>query len=347
MEEFDKIWNFENLYQAHRTARLGKRHTKEVIEFELELGKNLSILSEQLRTKTYKIGGYYDFYVYDPKMRKIHALHYRDRVVQHCLCDEVLAPILYKKLIYDNAACRIEKGTHFALARVSKFLHQYHNKYGSKGYFLKYDIRKFFDNIDHDVLKDKLAKVIEDKDVLWLLFVIIDSFELMRNKGLPMGNQTSQWFAIYYMDSLDRFIKEHLRIKYYSRYMDDAVLLHHDREYLKYCLEEMSYHLERKLNLEFNQKTQIFPIKNGVDYLGFHTYLSQTGKIIRKVRRRTKRNYKKKLDYLEYAYAKNMVSLLEVKQVISSYNAHLSHGHTFRLRKKLLDDFCLRSFGEE
>lgn len=147
------------------------------------------------------------------------------------MCDEVLAPILDKKLIYDNSACRIGKGTHFAIGRVSKFLHDFYKKNGANGYFLKCDIRKFFDNIDHEVLRRKLATVIEDKQVLSLLYQIIDSFEVTSGKGLPLGNQTSQWFAIFYLDGFDRLIKEKLKIKYYSRYMDDYVLIHHDKDW--------------------------------------------------------------------------------------------------------------------
>lgn len=201
MTDYEKIYDFQNLYKAHTVARRSKRDTREVIEFEMNLGDNLTTLSDALKNGSYKMQDYYSFAIYDPKYRMIHALHYRDRVVQHCLCDEVLAPILDKKLIYDNAACRIGKGTHFAIGRVSKFLDDFYHRYKVEGYFLKCDIRKFFDNIDHAVLKQKLSKVIEDERVLLLLYQIIDSFEVTHDRGLPLGNQTSQWFAIYYLDT--------------------------------------------------------------------------------------------------------------------------------------------------
>ena len=162
MADYERICDFQNLYKAHTVARRSKRNTREVIEFEMNLAENLTLLSDALKSGTYQMQSYYSFAIFDPKYRMIHALHYRDRVVRHCLCDEVLAPILDKKLIYDNAACRIEKGTHFAIKRVSSFLHSFYNKKGPNGYFLKCDIRKFFDNIDHEVLKYKLSKVISD-----------------------------------------------------------------------------------------------------------------------------------------------------------------------------------------
>ena len=342
MSEYEKIYNFQNLYKAHKAARLGKRSTREVIDFEMELAKNLSQISDALKNHSYEMAGYYSFMVHDPKDRVIHALHYRDRVVQHCLCDEVLAPTLDKKLIYDNAACRIGKGTHFAMNRVNGFLREFYKEHGTSGYFLKCDIKKFFNSIDHDVLKSKLRKVFDDEEVLALLYQIIDSYECTPGKGLPLGNQTSQWFAIYYLDGFDRLIKEKLHIKYYSRYMDDCLLIHDNKNYLKYCQKEMEDYLNNVLQLEFNQKTQIFPIKNGADYLGFHFYLTDTGKVIRKVRQQTKYKYKRKLKHMQQKYAAGEMQLEDIKQVLSSYQAHLSYGHTYKLRKKTLSKFVLR-----
>ena len=341
MTEYEKIWSFQNLYRANKAARLGKRDTKEVIEFELRLAENLTRLSDSLRSHSYQLSGYYSFYVHDPKERKIHALHYVDRVVQHCLCDEVLAPLLDKRLIYDNAACRIGKGTHFAIERTSGFLREFYRRSGIDGWILKCDIRKFFDSIDHNILKEKLKKVITDEDVLWLLFLIIDSFSVSPGKGLPMGNQTSQWFAVFYLDGFDRLIKEKLQIRYYSRYMDDAVLICQSREYLKSCLKELSMYLESSLLLQFNGKTQIFPVRNGVDYLGWHLYLTESGKVIRKVRRNTKEKFRRKLKYFEYAYPRNLIELEKIEQVLNSYYAHLAHGHTDKLERQLLRDFKL------
>lgn len=160
-------------------------------------------------------------------------------------------------------------------------------------------------------------------------------------KGLPLGNQTSQWFAIYYLDEMDRLIKEKLHIKYYSRYMDDCVLIHHDKEYLRYCLEQMKLCAE-KLKIDFNEKTVIFPLKNGADYLGWHIYLAENGKIIRKVRQQTKYKYKRKLKYFQKAYEDGAVNLEEIHQVIASYHAHMSYGHTYQLRKKIMSEFVLQ-----
>lgn len=173
-----------------------------------------------------------------------------------------------------------------------------------------------------------------------LLFQIIDSFEATPGKGLPLGNQTSQWFAIYYLDGFDRLIKENLHIRYYSRYMDDCVLIHPDKEYLRYCLKQMEG-CAKSLKIEFNEKTEIFPIKNGVEYLGWHIYLTETGKVIRKVKQQTKYKYKRKLKHFQKAYMNNFIDLPEINQVLSSYRAHMAYGHTYRLQEKVLHDFVL------
>lgn len=341
MSDFEKLYDFMNLYKAHIAARRGKRSNREVIEFEMDLASQLTKISNEIASQRYRLSGYYQFLVHDPKTRVIHALHYRDRIVQHCLCDEVLAPLLDRRLIYDNAACRQNKGTHFALNRVNHFLHEYYRQYGTEGYFLKYDIRKYFEYIDHEILKNKLARVICDEKVLALLYVIIDSYEVTPGKGLPLGNQTSQWFALYYMDDLDRLIKEKLRIKYYSRYMDDGLLIAHSKEELRQCLVMMTEYVERELLLHFNQKTQIFPVRNGVDYLGFHIYITENGKVIRKVKQSTKKKYKRKLKYMKHEYESGRMTLEEIRPSIVSYHAHLSHGNTYHLRTKAMQKFVL------
>ena len=338
---YSAIFTFENLYNAHLAARLGKRRTPEEIAFELDFSRNIMRLSDELKKRTYRPAPYYSFYVHDPKKRKIHALHYADRVVQHCLCDNILRPLFECRLIYDNAACRIAKGTHFALMRVSGFMSEFYRKNGDGGWFLKCDISKFFDSIDHRILKNLLAKAVKDTDILALLYRIIDGYHSSPGKGLPLGNQTSQWFAMYYLDSFDRIIKEKFRIKYYSRYMDDCVLISHDKSKLKYMLEYLSKWLWDSRRLKFNAKTQIISLKNGTDYLGFHIYVGKNGRIIRKVRQRTSKKFAKKLKMLKNGYNQGKISVDEIKQVINSYSAHLSHGSCKSLMQKRLSDFVI------
>ena len=339
---FDSLWNFQNLYRAHRKARLGKRHKREVILFEKNLAMNLTSLSRSIRDGSYRMSGYYHFYVYEPKKRNISALHYRDRVVQHCLCDELLGPLLEKRLIYDNAACRTGKGLSFALKRLTGFLTDHYRHHGNQGYFLRCDIRKYFDSVDHEILKEKLRRITADERLLSFLDCIIDSYETAPGKGLPMGNQTSQWFSVYYLDSFDRLIKEEFQVKHYLRYMDDCVLIHHDREFLQRLKDTLAAFLEVRLKLSFNAKTQSFPVKNGVDFLGFNFRLSNTGKVVRRLRPQVKRKFRRRLKECMKFYASGLISATDALATVNSYNAHLKQGHTGRLRCLAFSGFVLR-----
>ena len=277
--------------------------------------------------------------IYDPKEREIQALSFADRVFQHLLCDNILMPYLEPRLIYDNAACREGKGTHFALNRLEKFMREHYKKYGAEGYILKFDIRKYFNSIDHVVLKNKL-KGFPDEEVKQLLYHIIDSFEYSEGRGLPMGNQSSQWFALYYLDRLDRLIKEKLKVKYYVIYMDDGVLLASSKKELQEALRQMK-ELIYEDRLEFNEKTQIFPLSQGVDFLGWHLYLTDTGKVIKRLRTSNKKRFKKRMKCYQKRYAANNISFDEITRSVRSYNGHLQYGHTWKLRKHIYNHLVL------
>jgi retron-type reverse transcriptase len=328
---YGELCSFENLYKAHRAARRGKRHKREVIEFEMNLAENICRLQSELQARSYKQRGYYHFMVYEPKARSIYAPYYIDRVVQHCLCDNILAPALERRLVHDNAACRAGKGTHFAIGRLSRFLTDHYRKHGAGGYFLKCDIRKYFDNIDHAVLLQKLARTFRDPDVLALFRSIIDSYEKTPGKGLPLGNQCSQWFALYYLDSLDRLVKERLRVRHYTRYMDDFILLHESKDVLRECLVAIRAHCGA-LGLGLNEKTQIFPIRNGVHYLGWRHCLTGTGKVVRKLLAPSKQRLRRRMRGLQAGYAGGRLEWADVKRSIASTDGHLRHGNAWRLR---------------
>jgi hypothetical protein len=330
---FPKIYEFEHLYRAHRLARRAKRSKEEVVRFELDLNRNLIDLRQQLLDRTYQPGPYREFTVYEPKERIIMSLPYRDRVVQHSLCDQILGPWLNRQLIYDNCASRPGKGTHFGLYRLSRFMKEFYHVRGTEGYILKADISKFFYRIRHDRLKAMLYPGIADPDLKWLLDTIIDSTP--GNVGIPIGNMMSQWFAIFFLNQMDRMIKEKLHIRWYSRYMDDFVLIHESKSYLQECLVQIREHLAY-LGLELNNKTQIFPLRNGVDYLGFHTYLTEDGHVIRKLRDSSKKRMKRKIRAFKRKFANNEITFEDIKRSMQSWLAHASHGHTYQLRQRMI-----------
>ena len=343
LTDYEKICDFQNLYKAHLRARKCKRKKPEVVRFEMNLAENLARMSADLKNHCYQMKGYYHFTIYEPKERAIFAAYYRDRVLLHCVCDEVIAPLIGPRLIYDNAACQPGKGTHFALDRFTGFLREHYRMYGKEGYVLKCDIRKYFSNIDHKVLKDRLTKLVKDSDVRELIFHYIDSYETegKPGKGLPLGNQSSQWFAIYYLDPLDRLVKEKLRVKHYIRYMDDCLLIHPDKDFLQECLRQIRALVQDVLHLELNEKTQIYSLHKGVEFLGWRFYLSDTGKVVRKLKPQSKTRLKRRLKKLQKDYAEEVIGLQDVNAVLASYKGHLMHGDTFRLRTRLYQEFVL------
>ncbi len=180
--QYEEMASYENLYRAWKLARRGKSADHEVQKFALEASARLWKLHDSLEKRQYQPMGYYHFTVYEPKKREIYAPYFEDRVVQHSLCDNVLRPWMEARLIYDCAACRIGKGTHFAMDRLSGFLREFYREHGIKGYVLKCDIRKYFDNVDHDILKKRLSKF-PDKEVLHLLHQFIDAHGSEEGKG--------------------------------------------------------------------------------------------------------------------------------------------------------------------
>ncbi len=347
MDNYSKIYDFENLYKAYLKARRGKRKKITVAKFESNALEAICLLSKMLELKTYTQSQYKTFKVYEPKERTVMTNSFKDKVVQHSLCDNILEPIFERSFILDNYASQTGKGTHFGLNRLEKFMRSYYFKRkakdldGADGWVLKCDIKKYFYSIDHDVLKQKVRRYIKDENTLWLVDMIIDSTP---SPGIPIGNQTSQWFAVMYLSGLDHFIKERLKIKMYGRYMDDFYLIHEDKEYLKYCLLEIKKYLQ-PLNLELNNKTNIFPLKNGIDFLGFHTYLTDNGKVIRKVRRKSKNNVKRKLKKFRKMLDEDKITLFQVEQSYQSWRGHASKGNTYHLINDM-DNFFKNLFKE-
>ena len=326
---YDELTDFVHLYKSHKIARCNKRHKYDVIRFENDLFFNLCKLERELKLNKYKIGGYRTFFVYEPKKREIQALGYKDRIVQHTLCDNFLIPFYKHKLILCNCACQENKGTYFARQKLKSFLVEYLKKYGKNGYVLKCDIKKYFANINHNILKNMLNKDIKDKKIFNLMNIIIDSYNFDAKKGLPIGNQVSQLMGVVYMDKIDRLIKEKLQIKYYIRYMDDLVLMHHDKEYLKFCLKQVEEKL-KELDLVLNNKTQIINICKGMEFLGGKYYILKSGKVIIKIKKQTVckiKNSQKVLCKLKQKGLVNVEYLLSniggIKGHFKGYNANM------------------------
>lgn len=347
---FDEMCEFDVLYQAFRAARRGKRSKYSEAQYEANVLQLTERLSYILRTQKYRPSKFETFYVYEPKKRLVQAPAFVDKVVQHALVDNILYEAITRSFIQDNYASQLYKGTHYGLSRLRKAMLSYFRSRKGRdeekrrkdglpmrpmsewdyadGWVLKCDVRHFFASIDHDLVKQKLRKKVVDDQVYELMCTYIDSTD-----GLPLGYQTSQLLALLYLDEFDHFVKEQLRVKYYGRYMDDFFLIHEDKEYLKFCRKEIETYMS-SLKLELNDKTAIFPLKNGIDFLGFHTYLTETGKVVMKLRRSSIQRMNARLKKWAKAYPKGEVSKEEIIVSFKAWNAHAAHGNTYTLRMR-------------
>ena len=256
-----------------------------------------------LNSKTYEVGKYNVFTIYDPKQRRIVSQNLQDKVINHLVARHILYPSILPCLIDQNVASRKGMGTHKGLEYAKEYNRKCKIKYKDY-YILKCDISKFFASIDKEILKEKLKRKIKDKDAIDIVFKIIDSEE----NGLCIGTMTSQALAIFYLNDLDHYIKEVLKIKYYVRYQDDFLLFNESKEYLKYCFEKIKDFLEKE-HLKLNGKSRIYKNTNNFIFLG----RNNKGKYARY------RNIKRKIKYRRYLYNCNKINLMQYINTIECY----------------------------
>jgi len=325
---YPNVYSFESLYEGYLRARKGKRYRPEVLRFTKCLEENLIHLQNELIWKMYKTGRYREFYVYEPKQRTIAALPFRDRVVQHSLV-AAIEPLWERQFIFDSYACRIGKGTHAGVDRAQFFLRRQRHRSGLV-YVLKCDINKYFASINHKVLKQLLRRRITCPDTLWLLDEIVDSTP---DPGIPIGNLTSQLFANIYLHELDEFVKYGLKEPTYMRYMDDFIVVHHDKSYLQGLRQKIETFLNEHLSLITNGKTQIFPVSatrgRALDFLGYKIWPTH-----RRLRKDSVRRMRQKLRL----FRKNKISQEEFQRSLNAWLSHAGHADTHNLQNKLLKE---------
>jgi retron-type reverse transcriptase len=269
----ERVYDFENLYQAAYTATEDKKYKPASLRFFQNLEENLIELQNELIWKTYRLGDYHNFQVKDPKPRDISALPFRDRVVQIALCN-IIEPLFDTRFIYDTYACRIGKGTVAAANRVSYFL----GKPDATKY-LKLDVSKYFRSINIEKLENIIiTRYTDDKDVLWLIDLILRHD--YHNDGIKIGNRFSQLAANAYLAEIDFFAKVKNQLPYYVRYMDDIVILSNSKKKLHIIRMKIEKYINEVLGLKLNDKTKIDNCKNGIDFVGYRIF--PKNKIIKK-----------------------------------------------------------------
>lgn len=306
---YDEVFSYENLYKAYKHCIKNVRWKTETQRFIMSDNARLRKIYNELHDGTYKSNKFKEFDIVERgKPRHISAHTIRDRIVQRCLCDNYLVPLLSNSLIYDCGATIKNKGITFSQKRVDTHLHKFYRHHGVNGYCLTIDIHHYFDSISHKELLRKMSFLIEDYRLYNLIKDLIGNFK--GEMGLGLGSQISQICALYYISDLDHYIKEKLHIKYYGRYMDDMYLIHHDYQYLQECLYKLSA-MFKEMGLELNKKTKIHRLSNGFVFTKIRYILTNSGKVLHFLTTKTFKAMKRKIK-----------KGVDVKDVIPSWKAY-------------------------
>ncbi len=350
MKRYGNLWpeliSFRNLLTAAHNACRGKRHQSNVARFRFRLEDELVKLQDELESGTYQPGQYRTFEIFEPKRRMISAAPFRDRVVHHALCN-VLEPVFEKTFVYDSYACRKGKGTHAAIDRAQQFARKH-------PFVLKCDLQKFFPTVDHAILKQTIRRKIKDRRVLWLVETIIDASNdqevvdgrfpgdnlltpLERRRGLPIGNQTSQFFANVLLNPLDHFLRDHLRVAGYARYVDDFVVFGDDKQELAAIREQCrSFLNQRRLRLH-PKKSVISRTKLGFPFLGVRVFPDH-----RRLPRQNLVRARRRLLAMQEAFERREITFPQIRQRLMSWHGHVMHADANRLLADILNDTMFR-----
>lgn len=340
--DFSQITNFHNLLNAFYKARKRKRKEPKVVQYYINLEKNLFELKKELDEKSYFPSDYRIFYVQEHKKRLIAAAEFKDRIVHHAILN-IIEPFYEKTFIFDSYGCRRGKGQHKAVKRFQNFAKK-------NRFVLKIDIEKFYASIDHEILKESIKKKICDIDTIELIDKIIDSGRKLsdsetgliwfknddlftpieRFKGLPIGNVTSQFFANVYLNSLDWFVKQKCKCKYYLRYMDDIAIFSNEKKFLWEKLRQIEDYLD-ELRLVLNKGvTTIQPVSVGTEYLGYRIWPTHI-KVRKSTVYRFVRKTNKKISHIKVG----SVSYENIKDSYIAWNGHIMHANGYNLKKSV------------
>lgn len=260
-----------------------------------------------------------------------------ERVVQRCLCDNCLVPLLSPTFIYDNSASSKGKGYHFAIHRCEKHLRDHFRKHGAEGYILTFDFSKFFDNIDHGVIYEVVENSITDERLKALVYHFVDAFGPV---GLGLGSQISQVFALASANRLDHYVKEVLQVHGYARYMDDGYLISDSKEFLQDCLARIRA-MCNVLGIKINEKkTQIVKLSHGFTFLKCRFYLTASGKVVKKIYKKSVTKMRRKLKSLRFkmdGYKLTHADIYAAFQSWRSYAKHFDAWHSIRSMERLFD----------
>ncbi|MFO0390240.1 MAG: reverse transcriptase domain-containing protein [Planctomycetota bacterium] len=323
---YGAIAEHDNLLAAYHAARSGKQDRPAVLAFTQDLDRQIELLRRELLAEDVQLRGHRFFTIHDPKPRRIAAPAFRDRVLHHAIV-QVIEADLDRVAVFDSYACRSGKGLYRATARTQAFCRRY-------SHYLQLDVRKYFDSIDHDVLRGLLVRRFKDQPLLRLLSQIISSYWTVPGKGLPIGALTSQHFANFYLAPLDHFVPEDLRVGGYVLYMDDFVSFGRDRSVLQAWRGEVPDFLAQELRLQLKNEGVLERTAAGVGYLGMLVRGSHV-----RLLGRTKRRVRRKFQELVARHATGALGDEELAVRTTALLARTHHMKAFGLRRRWIAEF--------
>ncbi len=337
---YKQVCDLENIKLAWKKARKRKTLKNYVVQFDKYFKENLLQLRADLIFHSYRPLPLNTFVIRDPKTRKISVSDFRDRIVHHALCN-IIEPLFDKLFIFDNYANRKGKGTLAAIKRLNYFMRKVsHNgsvvnksKNKVRGFFLKGDIKHYFETVNHNTLIEIIFRKIKDPEILFLIKNILKNYSPKEEGvGMPLGNLTSQFFANIYLNELDQFVKHALRVKYYIRYVDDFVILHNDKNQLCFYKDKINEFLKNKLFIELSlNKSKIKPLNRGIEFLGFRNFYYH-----KLLRERNIRKIYRKISNLKNNYDHDVIDYDRVCEVFQGWNAYAKNANTYKLRHKII-----------
>ena len=337
-DNFDKVFTYAHLYEAYRKCRRNVGWKASVQRYVAAAPLNIQRTRKKLLDGTYRCPDFFEFDIFERgKKRHIKSTVIGERVVQRCLCDYALVPMIGSSNIYDNGACMKNKGYDFAVRRMLSHLEQYTREHGTEGYVLIGDLKSFFDSVPHWAVEQLLRKTFTDERIIRLVMAMVHQFDPSapagKGIGLGLGSQVSQVLAPAIPSAMDHFVKEVLQVPYYGRYMDDFYLIHHDKEFLKDCMNRIREKCgEVGLTLS-DKKTQIVKLSHGFTFLKVRVYLTETGGIVRKIHPRSVTRQRRKLKKLRVLLDNGEMLPDDVYNSYQSWDSHAGRFDSWRTRQ--------------
>ena len=328
----ESIISVDALYESMNKCAKGVKWKGTVAYFRHNWTDEIPKLAEQLHDGSYKERKAKFFTITEPKVREIMSIHFRDRVYQRSLNDVAIYPQVARSFIADNFACQKGKGTLAARERLEDFLHQFYRKHGTDGYILKIDIKGYYPNMEHDFAEGMLGGYLDDETYQMAKKVLE---HLPGDVGYNPGSQIVQIVGITALDKIDHFIKERLRVKYYIRYMDDFLLMHHDRAFLESCLDSIKTKLSEQGMMLNAEKTFIQKVRDPVIHLGFVYRLTSTGKVVILALPEKIKHERKKIQRMVAKVNAGQMTKHDVDVHFKAFKASVRYGNSHQLIYRL------------